>query len=63
MNKFIDKATCTGCGKEKYLYQFSPRRISKNGKTGRCKDCINHYQKVFRARKKGPVNCYTTWRD
>lgn len=44
---------CSKCGRELPLTKFSPNKASKDGHIGRCKDCVNAYQREQYARNKG----------
>lgn len=48
---------CSKCGRELPLTKFSPNKTSKDGHIGRCKDCINAYQREQYARNK--ASCQT----
>ena len=36
---------CTGCNRSKPLSEFGNRKSSKDGKSRRCKECVNKYYK------------------
>lgn len=44
---------CSKCGRELPITEFALNKTSKDGHIGRCKDCINAYQREQYARKKG----------
>jgi len=48
--------TCTYCGKEKSISEFSKHRLSKDGHAYQCKECNAKRSKAFRA---SPSGVYT----
>lgn len=44
---------CSKCGRELPITEFTLNKTSKDGHIGRCKDCVNAYQREQYARNKG----------
>lgn len=44
---------CSKCGREFPITEFTLDKRNKDGHVGRCKDCVNAYQREGYARRKG----------
>ena len=53
MEESVKTKVCKKCGRELPITEFALNKNLKDGHVGRCKDCINAYQRQRYARKKG----------
>ena len=52
------KKTCTKCGIEKEITEFSKDKLGKNGLHWVCKKCVQIYVKSYQQRNKEKINTY-----
>ena len=53
MEESTETKVCKKCGRELPITEFALNKNLKDGHVGRCKDCVNAYQRQRYARKKG----------
>ena len=53
MEELTETKVCKKCGRELPITEFYTNKDCKDGHVGRCKDCINAYQRERYALKKG----------
>ena len=52
MEESVKTKVCSQCGRELPITEFTLDKRNKDGHVGRCKDCVNAYQREGYARKK-----------
>lgn len=53
MEELTETKVCKKCGRELPITEFALNKKHKDGHIGRCKDCVNAYQRERYARNKG----------
>ena len=52
MEESAKTKVCSKCGRELPITEFALNKTSKDGHVGKCRDCVNAYQRENYARKK-----------
>ena len=52
MEELTETKVCKKCGRELPITKFTLNKTSKDGHVGKCRDCVNAYQRENYARKK-----------
>ena len=53
MEESTETKVCKKCGRELPITEFALNKNLKDGHVGKCRDCVNAYQRENYARKKG----------
>ena len=53
MEELTETKVCKKCGRELPITKFALSKTSNDGHVGKCRDCVNAYQRENYARKKG----------
>lgn len=53
MEELTETKVCKKCGRELPITEFALNKNLKDGHVGKCRDCVNAYQRENYARKKG----------
>lgn len=53
MEELTETKVCKKCGRELPITEFALNKTSKDGHVGKCRDCVNAYQRERYALKKG----------